>query len=368
MNDDTKNNSNNQPAFTQPAAPNYNSQMGQQSQSAMQGAPNGLAGQPVMQPGSLGAQNSQNTNNVNLGQYPQAQPMAYPPRQPMDPAKKKRIILITSIVSASVILGIVATILIIVLNKVNYGPTYRTAKQLKPKIQEISLSYDCKDVINHIDSTYTSIDAYNGSIEECKGLFGSETDNLVKELGDTDGVKRDEDIKAHFEKFEAEYLAASTGNVKDLSDKLTLWQAWHGYVVTENNLSRKATDAEITAAANFLINSGNDTLKTYGETWLQKSIEVAAAYRAYDSSSWNSLNDYYARRDHYNSLRDQLTEWVAANEPDINALAPLNFNDTSKMYSEFNDLYRVVKETYEKNYDNSSNDCETLYGESVYCE
>ena len=309
-------------------------------------------GQPMMQPNMV---------------QPYPQPMMRPPKQPMDPAKKKKLILGLAIGGGVLVLGIAAAILIPILLKINYASAYEAAKELKPDVYEIYQSYDCGYVVDYFDSTYTSIKTYNEYIEKCKEVYNSETDDLVAKLENTDGVKRNGEIKAQFEKFKAEYTAVSSGDAEGLAEKLALWQAWHNMKVTSSDLDySSSSDAEFTTAANYLINSGNETLKTYGEGWLQRSLEVAAAYRTYRNTSWSS-SDYNTNRDNYNNKRAELSDWVAANKPDINTVAPLNFNDTSKMYSEFNKLYDLIARTYEQNYNSGSGDCTEFLGE-VYCE
>ena len=331
-----------------------------------------MPNQPSMQPNVQGPMGQQNIN-MNMGQmpmqpmqpmqpYPQQPMMQQPPKQPMDPAKKKKIILIISIISGLVVLGIVAAILIPILLRVDYSSAYQTAKDLQSNIYEIYQSYNCEYVVDYVDSTYTSIKDYNAYVEGCKEVYDSTTDELIAKLENTDGVKRNNEIKTQFDKFKAEYTAASAGDADELATKLSLWQAWHSFKVTVSDFDYSSTtDAEFTTAANYLINSGNDTLKTYAEGWLTWSIDTAAAYRTY-RSSWSS-----ADREAYSNKRSEFQDWVAANKPDINSVAPLNFNDTSKMYSEFNKLYNFIAETYATNYNSGSGDCTEFLGE-VYCE
>lgn len=303
------------------------------------------------------------------GQYPYQpqypQPQMRPPKQPMDPAKKKKIILISSICSGVVVLGIVAAIVIPILLRVDYAPAYAAVKELKPKVYDIYRSYDCEYVVDYVDSTYTSIKAYSEYIENCKATYSAGADDLVTKLENTDAVKRNDEIKAQFSKFKSEYSKLSSGDNDTLIEKLNLWQARHNFVYTADDLSySSSSDAEFTTAANYLINSGNDALKTYGEGWLERSIAVAAAYRAYRSASWQTSSQLYTE---YTNKRNEFNDWKAANRPDIKTVAPLNFDDTSKMYSEFSTLYNLISETYEQNYNSGSGDCTEFLGE-VYCE
>lgn len=296
---------------------------------------------------------------------PYQQPIPRPPKQPMDPAKKKKIILGVSVGGFILVLGIVAAILIPILLRVDYSSAYVTAKELKPKIQDIYYSYDCGYVIDYVDSSYTTSKSYSEYIENCKKVYNASIDDLVAKLGDTDGVKKNDEIKNQFAKFNTEYTAVSSGTSEDLSSKLDLWQARHNFYYAADDLDYgTSSDSEFTTAANYLINSGNDALKTYGEGWLEKNLAIAAAYRAYRAASWRESSQYY---NDYTNKKKEYSDWVAANKPDINAIAPLSFNDTSKMYSEFNTLYDLISQTYALNYNFGSGDCTEFLGQ-VYCD
>lgn len=287
-----------------------------------------------------------------------------PPKAPMDPAKKKKIITIVSICSGVAVLAIVAAIVIPILLRVDYSTAYKTAKDLKPKIYDIYQSYDCEYVVNYVDSTYTSIKTYSEYVEDCKTVYNNGATNLVSQLGETEGIKRNDDLKNQYNKFNTEYTQVASGDSEELAAKLNLWQARHNFVYAADDLSySSSSDAEFATAANYLIESGNDTLKTYGEGWLEKSLAVATAYRNYRNTTtgWSA-----AYSECQNKLKEK-SDWVAANKPDMSQVAPLNFNDTYKMYSEFTSLYNMITETYEQNYNSGSGDCTEFLGD-VYCE
>ena len=298
--------------------------------------------------------------------YP-PQPMMKPPRQPMDPVKKKKLILGFSIGGAILVLGIAAAIIVPVLLRVDYAPAYNIAKELKPKIYDIYHSYDCEYVVDYVDSTYTNIKDYTEYIDGCKSVYDSGVDELISELENTAAAKQNSDISNQFAKFKSEYSALSSGNNEELANKLDLWQAQHNYLYSVDGLNYgSSSDAEFTTAANYLINSGNDTLKTYGEGWLEHALAIAAAYRAWSNASCINGNKSQLY-DEYNNKRSEFADWRAANKPDINTIAPLNFSDTSKMYNEFTKLYDLISTTYQKNYNSGSGDCTEAFGE-VYCE
>ncbi len=287
------------------------------------------------------------------------------PKQPMDPAKKKKIILISSICGGVLVLGIAAAIIIPILLRVDYSTAYKTAKELKPKIYDINQSYSCEYVEDYVDSTYTTIKTYNEYIAGCKDVYNNGATELVNELGDTAGIKRNSDLKLQFDKFKNEYDTLISGSTEELDQKLSLWQARHSFVVAADELTYSdSSDAEFTTAANYLIESGNDALKTYGEGWLSRSIELAAAYRNYRNAPLSSWTETY---NIYSNKRSEFSDWVSANRPDITTIAPLNFSDTYKMYTEFNNLYSMITKTYAANYNSGSGDCNEFMGD-VYCE
>lgn len=303
----------------------------------------------------------------NMGQpYPQQQ-MVHTQKQPMDPAKKKRIIVIVSVVSTLLVVGIALAIVLPMVLKVDYSTAYNKAKELKPEIFNIYQSYDCEYVVDYVESAYTSVKSYDGYVEGCKKIYNSDVDNMVDELGNTDGVKRNDEIRMSYEKFKSDYAGLSSGNVEDLNKKLSLWQARHNFVVAVEDLNTDSSDAEFAAAAKYLIDSGNDTLKTYGENWLEWRKSLAAAYREYDNASWSNYSTYQALRDAYQNKKKEYEDWLAVNKPDIHAVAPLEFGNTDTMYSDFGKMYNLIAKTYEVNYNRGSGDCSEFMGE-VHCE
>ncbi len=288
------------------------------------------------------------------------QPMMRPPKQPMDPAKKKNLILLISIISGVAVLGVVLAIVLPIVLRIDYAPAYAAAKELKSEVYEIYQNYDCEYVADYVDSAYTSVRTYNGYIDGCKDAM--QNSGLVDKLGNTDGVKRDSEIQTQFGVFKTLYDQI-VPNYDELTAKLEAYSARHNFIVATDDISYSSSDAEITAAANNLIDSGNEILKTYGEGWLEKYLTAAHAYQ-----DWYNSPGYY--NDKYNIKNNADTErknWVSANKPDVKSLYPLNIDNTSKLYSEYNKLYELISNAYEKNYNSGSGDCVEFLGE-VYCE
>ena len=172
-------------------------------QMPLQGAQTSGQGMPpnVGAPMGFGGSAPMGQMSPNMGQpYPQQQ-MMRPQKQPMDPAKKKRIIVIVSVLSTLLVVGIALAIVLPMVLKVDYSTAYNKAKELKPEIFNIYQSYDCEYVVDYVESSYTSTKSYDEYVEGCKKIYNSDVDNMVDELGNTDGVKRNDEIRMSYEKF-----------------------------------------------------------------------------------------------------------------------------------------------------------------------
>lgn len=290
-------------------------------------------------------------------------PVAPKPKQPMNPATKKKIILGCVIGAVVIVALIIIGIVVAIVSHVDYGETYRAAKDLKEDVGDLYTAYDCERVVSSVNSDWTSESNYNKYIEACKDATDG-IDDKIEALEKTAGIRKDSKLSTAFEKFKKEYSAVIP-DADELNEKLELYKTWHSYVVAVDDLSASDTDAKIQSAANILINSGNDAFKTYGEGWLEKTMDYVRAYRAYQNSSYSDSNRSTLRDDMYAKQTAQ-REWIAENKPDITELAPLNFSDTTKMYNAYRDFYELVTATYEEHYNSGSGDCSELRG-IVYC-
>lgn len=303
------------------------------------------------------------TQSTVAAAQPVPTPAAPKPKQPMNPATKKKIIIGCVIGAVAIIAIVVACVVIAIVSHVDYGETYRQAKDLKEDVGELYTNYDCARVVSSVDSDWTSESTYNKYIDSCKDATDG-IDEKIAELEKTAGIRKDSALSTAFDKFKKEYTAM-VPNADELNSKLDLYKTWHSYVVAVDDLSASDTDAKIQSAANILINSGNDSFKTYGEGWLEQTMNYVRAYRAYQNSSYSDPNRSQLRDDMYTKQSAQRT-WVSENKPDIKELAPLDFSDTTAMYNAYRDFYELLTTTYEEHYNSGSGDCSELRG-VVYC-
>lgn len=332
--------------YTMDQTSSMNGEMGQQSESGQE------RGQAMGDGGVWGG-------NGNVSNAP-----ARPAKQPMDPAKKKKLIKMGVIGGCGILVVIAAVVIVSMLMKVEYQESYLVAKELRVKVSDLNNNYDCERVINNAKSSMTSESTFAGYVDGCKSVADG-VDELVEKLGQTSGVKRNKEIKAQFEKFE-ETMKTVLPDEDELEQRLSIYEAWHRFVVLSYNLTAgKSSDAEFQNAAKALTESDNQILVTYGQGWLEKTLAYVQAYRAYYNASIFAEN----KEELGTIMRDAQTEqknWIGENKPDIAEVGGLKFENTSKMSSEFTKLYSMITEAYEENYDDSG-ECLELFGE-VICD
>lgn len=286
-------------------------------------------------------------------------------QQTIDSRKKKKIITGVLVGVGMVAVIGVAVAVVMSMMKANYGETYRSAKELSPKISDFVNSTDCKYVMEYVNSAYITMESYQGYAESCMSV-GDGLSEAVEKLGETSGVKKNKEIKAQFEKV-SEGLAEILPNDDELRAKINVDLAWHEFVLAANDLNyQTVSDAEIKAAAKALIESGNDALKIYGEGWEERTLQQAQAYRDYYNLPYSDPNRN-VKRTEYNNLDQANKDWRAANVPDYKTMGGIDLSGRDKLYKEFSTLRAMIAEEYEKNYDSGSGDCFEFLGE-VECD
>lgn len=285
------------------------------------------------------------------------------PKAPMDPAKKKKLIIMISSIAGAVAAGAIAIMILVLVLRVNYGETYRAARELKAEVSRLYTNGDCDYVVSSVGSEYVSEQRYDEYVESCRSAVAG-IDEGTEKLAATAGVQRNKEIKAQFEAYRAALVEAFSDR-EELDRKLDLYAAWHKYTVMAEGLSvDEATEEEVRAAANMLAESGDEALKTYGEGWYGKTWAYVKATQDYYAAEYNDGNKETLRLT-MNKLRAERQSYVSENKPDILEVVPLSFAGVANMYEEFTKMYKTISTTYEKNYERGSGDCTEFLGEVI---
>lgn len=286
------------------------------------------------------------------------------PQPPMNPTKKKKLITVIILILAGIILVTAGIVAFILLNKVDYSTSYQTAKELNSVIYYIQSS-NCTNIVEDVGSEYTSDTSYNTYISTCLNAV-RDINQYSNELRETAGVKKNKEIKAHFDRY-WELKESTIPSTDEFEAKTKLYSAWHSFVYNVEKTSAKtASDADLQHLANYLIDSGNDRLKKYGEGWLEKTIAYVHAYQEYSKAGYSNPN-YSQLRQTKDNLQSERETWITAHRPNITELASLDFSKSKQLTNTFSELYDLIKENYEANYQSSNDDCIELFGE-VICD
>ncbi len=275
---------------------------------------------------------------------PAETPKAEAPKEkkPMDPKKKKNIIIWSCVGGGVLIAGIVAIVLVIVLTQVDYKESYRLAKELSEPMSKFYSGYSrCEYVVEYADSYYTSASSYSTYIEGCKEAISSETTEKIKKLGETSGVSRDSDVKALYDKFWEKYSKAVSGVDDDLSKKLDTYDSWHKFIYDGESIDIVyfSNENKIDTVADYAIKSGNDTLKSFGEQWKTKAQELYKARKDYRNGT--------IRYSEYSTKEDDFDDWYEESLPKLADVLPLNFDgDKSEIDEAWDDLVLVIGKKY----------------------
>ncbi|MDO4742134.1 MAG: DUF5684 domain-containing protein [Candidatus Saccharibacteria bacterium] len=271
-------------------------------------------------------------------------------KEPMNPKTKKGVIIGSAIGGGVLLLIIFIVTIITASSRVDYSASYRVAQELQSVISTVYWNFDCDDVVDYVDSDYISDSTYEGYISGCKETL-ADLSKLVDELGNSDAVKREKDISENFAEFKKHYDKLAESD-EELDEKLDAYSAWHGFSVAVDDLSyTKSSDAEITSAANKLIESGNKILADYGEGWLEKTLAVAKVAREYYNASYSDRNksSYYTK---YQEALTAVKNYSSSNKPDIESDFPLGVDETTKIYKSYDTLYESIRLKYQEHYRN----------------
>lgn len=290
-----------------------------------------------------------------------AKPGSSTPVAPKPPKSHKKAIIGALIATGAIIVVAVVCIVIVLATRVDYSESYHAVRDLRTHINKIASNSDCENVVDYADSSWLSEKAYDKYIDGCKKTTNRD-DELVQRLGDTAAVRKDSAISKQFDKFKTAYDAAIP-NEADLTEKLDLYRAWHKFVILSDDLTTKSSEKDFQSAIEPLKNSGNDTLKSYGEGWLEHALAYRSAYNAY----WDNSKAGNTEREAMDKAEDAFEDWMDDNAVDMTKVAELDTADTDDLRTEFEDLYDLIVEAYEENYDYDSGDC-TEFFDSIYCD
>lgn len=278
---------------------------------------------------------------------PTMESMAPQPSAKPSSSKTKKLVIGGSIGAGVLILAIVVIVVIVQALRPDYQTAYQKSSEMYDTVSDFVFKSNCQKVrANVMDYRSVGIAAYDEYVEKCK-TDANEFYAAVEEFGALSGVAKDSEISELYNKFKVVVATNAPGKDK-LEDTLKAYAAYHNYNAKMGELDFYSDElpstSDVAAAAQYLIDSGNNELKVYGEglkqrydayyqAWQQyKNARDAYLNSSYRDGSYQSAYDAYeGAYDAYSAARDSYGDYSSFNNrPDISDLdLPLaEYNDT----------------------------------------
>ena len=314
-------------------------------------------------------------------------PAAAPEAAPAPKKSKKGLVAVIVILLVAIAGGVTAAFLIPVLTKIDYSPAYRRAKEISTKIYDFSTKQsDCYRVVSNVENDTVNLETYEGYVNNCKNSFADKSMNIaVENLGETDGVQRNKDIKALYDDFNSAYQEVVNAG-DNIETKLTAYKAIHEFIRTKRNmfeLGDYKKPATMDSYVKILTDTGIDELVTFANTWKEKVTALAEADAHREevkkeiidgSKSWFIVLDYdkderYKEADAAReTARKDFINYQNTELPQAKDLYPIEIADREGLISKFESLRELINSTYEENYNKESGDCTVILDTIVNCE
>ena len=286
--------------------------------------------------------------------------------------RQKRLLVIIPSVSIVLIVTLSLIAMVTGIFATDYSKTYSVAKTIRGELQKIRSNANCEKVIEYNDNTFTSMEIYQGYVEECKKVSRGISEQLIEEMGDTAGVLKDVEVNRRFEAFKVALNEGKKGN-SEMEKTLDLYLIWHSWILTEASGDKthngfEWSEDEIKEAAKILVDSSNDKLVEYGKRWVELKTEAAkAAYKFYHSGESTEVVDYMEAKNDMEAKKTAFSEFQKTKRPDVVTEFPLQQVDLANISVKFEEMYSFIRETYQKNYNKRVGGCKELIN-AIICD
>jgi len=194
----------------------------------------------------------------------------------------------------------------------NYTKMYDSSVELQDALSEYFYSSACHDVAFYVDNYY-SVDAeeYNEYIEECK-KDASKVYEAVATFEAESEVSRDSEINSLYQNFKKAFDEKAPAQDK-LESTLKVYAAAHDFVVGMNDFDTSSgtipTVEEFKKVTDTLVNSGDATLKEFGEGLNTRYAKLYDAAQAYIKTSYSDPN-HREVSENYEDATDDMKDYL----------------------------------------------------------
>ncbi len=237
---------------------------------------------------------------------------------------KKNMIIAIAIAGVVVLGGIIALIALLSRSSVDYAKLKENVSVFFEDLSNYMDRSNCSRVNSNFSDTYaTSVEAYNSYIEDCK-TDSKEINEALNKFESENNLSGDSELKSLFDKFKASFNENAPSSDK-LESTLKAYEAVHNYLASVRKLDlygdKAASVEDFSKAADYLINSGNESLSAYGNDLVQQYTNLSSLYQEYQT----------AREAFLNNPSDDAQQSSAAFEAYSNALSDFKYDNYEKL-------------------------------------
>lgn len=282
------------------------------------------------------------------------------------PKSEHRKIIISLSVVLALLVGAYALTFTGSTTTLDYSQSYQIAKDLKREVQLIHNDTSCTKVTDYVSKSFVTAETFAGYIKDCQTMSNG-PDTYISQLSQTEGVRKDSDLRSRYDLFVDAYHTAAGGS-KTLAVTLDQYSLWHKWIlaISANTSEISWTDSDIESTTKILTESDVPAFVKYGEAWKKYFGEYVVASREYYTASFSDEH----KEDLRNTMSDKkkaYEDWKTKNDPNIPELIPLENPDTAYLYTKFEDLYNYIREAYQSNYNKEAGGCKEMANQ-VICD
>lgn len=249
--------------------------------------------------------------------------------------------------------GVGCALLIPPLFQPKYGESYSIAVDIKGKLDDMysEKKAPCQEVIDNLHDENVSVERFDKMIDGCRSDL-EETRELVDRLGESSGIVKDETLKKKFDKF-AKSAESTMPTDEKIEQGLKAYQAIHEFTVRMSDLDEDdLNEAAARDIVKVLIDSGDETLIELGHGFEQHFLKIVSIYDRIQGMDEISYEQYRAISEEAEEATNEYNEW-ASEQKDIIANKDWMLDEDSieATKKDFDDLYKAIREMYEKHYD-----------------
>lgn len=255
--------------------------------------------------------------------------------------------------------GVACAVFIPPLFQPKYGESYSLAVDIKAKLDDMysEKKAPCQEVMDSWTDEDVSLDRFDKMIEGCRSDL-KETRELVDQLGESSGIVKDEALKKKFDKF-AKSAEATLPSEEKIEKGLESYRSIHEFGVRMNEFYEETdsfddfNEETLKSMTKVLIDSGDDVLVEIGTGFEQRMLKIVGLYRqamrAIEESNYTEFNRIYAEM---TDASEEYEKWWTGQRDVIENKDWLLDEDSIEVTKkDFDDLYKAIREMYEKHYD-----------------